>query len=129
MHDAVFAFGCLVPTKAEAAIKISKKTAALTVGKTLQLKVSGTKLKVTWSSSNKSVASVTLKGKVTAKKKGTATIMVAKGKDSCYALEPGRECALRAWEADDTWNSYNITLGVEKATNIIGNASKYTVHF
>ena len=79
MHDAVFAFGCLVPTKAEAAIKISKKTAALTVGKTLQLKVSGTKLKVTWSSSNKSVASVTQKGKVTAKKKGTATIMVAIG--------------------------------------------------
>lgn len=50
-------------------------------------------------------------------------VMVAKGKDSCYALEPGRECALRAWEADDAWNSYNITLGVEKATNIIGNAS------
>jgi len=86
VHDAVFAFGCLVPTKAEAAIKISKKTAALTVGKTLQLKVSGTKLKVTWSSSNKSVASVTQKGKVTAKKKELQRLWWLKAKTHAMLL-------------------------------------------
>ena len=75
----------IAPTQVEAAVKINKKTVTLTVGKTLQLKVSGTKSKVTWSSNKKSVATVTKKGKVTAKKKGTATITakVSKKKYSC----------------------------------------------
>jgi uncharacterized protein YjdB len=47
----------------------------LTVGKTKQLKVSNISAsKVKWSSSKKSVAMVSKTGKVTAKKKGTATI-------------------------------------------------------
>jgi flavodoxin len=47
----------------------------LTVGKTKQLKVSNISAsKVKWSSSRKSVATVSKTGKVTAKKKGTATI-------------------------------------------------------
>lgn len=64
-----------------AAPKISKKSATLIKGKTLQLKVSGTKgNKILWSSSRKSVATVNSKGKVTAKKAGTTTIAAKVGK-------------------------------------------------
>ena len=52
-----------------ATFKISKKNATMYLGDSLQLKVSGLKTgdKVTWSSSNKEVASVSSKGVVTAK--------------------------------------------------------------
>lgn len=54
--------------------KLSKSSATIYVNKTLQLKVSGTTQKVTWSTSNKKVATVTSKGKVTAKAAGKANI-------------------------------------------------------
>lgn len=63
-----------------ASAKISKKTLALSKGKTAVLKITGTKSKVTWSSSNNKVAVVSQKGKVTAKKAGTATITAKAGK-------------------------------------------------
>ena len=63
-----------------AATKISKKKATLKVGQTLQLKVTGTKKKPKWTSSKKSVATVSSKGRVKAKKKGTATITAKVGK-------------------------------------------------
>ena len=56
---------------AEAAtVKLNKKKLTLEVGKSETLKLTGTKSKITWSSSNKSVATVSTKGKVTAKKAG-----------------------------------------------------------
>lgn len=64
---------------ASAAVKLSEKKITLTVGKSKTLKVKGTKKKVKWSSSKKSVATVSSKGKVTAKKKGTATITAKVG--------------------------------------------------
>lgn len=63
-----------VTVEAASKVKLNKKKATVYVGKSTQLKVTGTKKKVTWKSSNKKVATVTRKGKVTAKKKGTATI-------------------------------------------------------
>lgn len=57
-----------------ASIKLNKKTAALKIGRSTQLKVSGTDAKITWRSTKKSVASVSSTGKVTAKKLGTAKI-------------------------------------------------------
>ncbi|WP_310602506.1 Ig-like domain-containing protein [Anaerosporobacter sp.] len=53
---------------------ISNKTATLSVGFTKTLKVDNAGGTVTWSSSKASVASVSSKGVVTAKKAGTATI-------------------------------------------------------
>lgn len=63
-----------IPIQAEAAVKISATKKTMYVGDTMTLKVTGTKAKVKWSSSNKNVASVTKKGKVSAKQSGTATI-------------------------------------------------------
>ena len=60
-------------------IKINKKSKTIYEGNTYTLKVTGTKKKVKWSSSNKSVATVSSKGKVTAKKNGTATITAKVG--------------------------------------------------
>ena len=54
--------------------KISKTAISLNIGKKYNLKVTGTKQKVTWSSSNKAVATVSSNGIVTAKKGGSAKI-------------------------------------------------------
>lgn len=58
----------------KAAPKLNKKNATITVGKTVKLKVKGTRKKVKWSSSNKSVATVTKNGLVKGKKAGSTTI-------------------------------------------------------
>lgn len=63
-----------------AAVKISQKKLTLEVGASKVLKLTGTKGKVTWSTSKKSVAEVSKTGKVTAKKAGKATITATIGK-------------------------------------------------
>ena len=67
-------------TDAKAKVKLNKKKLVLTVGKKAKLKVKGTKKKVKWSSSKKKIATVTKKGIVKAKKKGTAKIVAKIGK-------------------------------------------------
>ena len=67
-------------TDAKAKVKLNKKKLVLTVGKKAKLKVKGTKKKVKWSSSKKKIATVTKKGVVKAKKKGTAKIVAKVGK-------------------------------------------------
>lgn len=73
-----------LPTNVQAAskseIKLSKKSLTLYVGKTATLKLKGTKKTPKWSSSKKSVATVTKKGKIKAKKKGTTVITAKLGK-------------------------------------------------
>ena len=71
-------FGDTISVQA-ASVRISSTKKTLYEKKTCTLKVTGTKKKVTWSSSKKSVATVSSKGKVTAKKKGTATITAKVG--------------------------------------------------
>ena len=61
-------------------LTLSAKSKTLTVGKSFTLKVksvkpAGASKAVTWSSSNKSIASVSSKGKVTAKKAGSVNIV------------------------------------------------------
>lgn len=55
-------------------VTISKKTAVLSTGESITLKIKGSNEKVQWSSSNKKIATVTGKGKVKAIKEGSATI-------------------------------------------------------
>lgn len=78
--------GIIPPTQTSAAsIKLNKTTLSMARYHTYRLKVNGTPKKVTWSSSNKTVASVNSKGTVTANAEGKATIKatVAGKKLSC----------------------------------------------
>lgn len=63
-----------------AAVKISSKNVTLIKGQKKQLKITGTSKTVQWTSSSPATASVTKKGLVTAKKKGTAVITAKIGK-------------------------------------------------
>lgn len=63
-----------------AKIQLNKQKITLAKGNTAKLKITGTTKNVKWSSNKKSVATVSTKGKVTAKKKGTATITARVGK-------------------------------------------------
>lgn len=62
------------------AASISKKKVTICTGQIIQLKVNGIKKKARWASSNKSVATVTQKGKVSPKKKGATTVTAKIGK-------------------------------------------------
>ena len=68
-----------VSAQASSGIKLNKTKATIYNGKTLTLKITGTKSKVKWSSSDTSVAKVSSKGVVTARKVGKATITAKVG--------------------------------------------------
>lgn len=59
---------------AKTKIKLNKTSISMEIGQTKQLKLTGTKKKVTWKSSADKIAAVNKNGKVTAKKAGKATI-------------------------------------------------------
>lgn len=69
-----------IAAQAASKVKLSKTKATLYLGQTLQLKLSNAKGTTTWKSSKKSVATVSKKGKVTAKATGTTTITATNGK-------------------------------------------------
>lgn len=69
---------------AKTKVKLNKTNITLTTGDTCKLKVSGTKAKVKWSSSNQSVAKVSKTGLVSAKGEGTARIVAKVGKKKYY---------------------------------------------
>nr|WP_308741870.1 Ig-like domain-containing protein [uncultured Anaerocolumna sp.] len=69
---------------AEAAtIKINKQFATISIGETLQLKITGTKSEVKWSTNKKTVATISSDGLVTGIKAGTS-IITAKINDKSY---------------------------------------------
>lgn len=70
----------MMPVNANAAVKLNTTKKTIEVGQSVTLKVTGTTQKVTWKSSNKKVATVTQKGKVTGKQEGKATISAKVGK-------------------------------------------------
>ena len=77
-------YNCKVTVKP---LALNKKKAAIKVGDTLQLKLGSIKAaKIRWSSDNKAVATVSKKGKVTAKKEGSAKI-IAKYKKKKYTCK------------------------------------------
>ena len=69
-----------------AVVKLNKTKLTLDPGKTATLKLVNTKQQIAWSSAKKSVATVSSKGKVTAKKPGTTTI-TAKVKGKKYTCK------------------------------------------
>ncbi len=69
-----------IPAGAASKVRLNASKKTLCVGRTLTLRVKGTSRKVTWKSSRTSVAKVSSKGKVTAKKAGKATITAKVGR-------------------------------------------------
>ncbi len=92
-----------------AGIKMNKKTLSLAVGKSYKLKVKKASGKVKWSSSKKSVATVSSKGTVTAKKAGTATITAkAKGKKTtCTVTVKGTQTSGAAGSKTNPISAYS----------------------
>lgn len=69
----------IVNVEAASQVKLNKTKATLIKGKSLQLKISGARKNVVWSTSNKKVAVVNNKGKVTTKSNGKVTITARVG--------------------------------------------------
>lgn len=67
-------------------VSINKTNVTLKKGKSITLKLKGTKKKVTWSSNKKRIASVSKKGKVTARKVGKARITAKVGRKKYYCM-------------------------------------------
>lgn len=65
----------IIQTNAAGNVKLNKTRVSLKVGKTVKLKICGTKKKVRWTSKKKSVATVSAAGTVRAKKVGVAQIV------------------------------------------------------
>ena len=87
----ILTFTPTMNTQAKAKIKLNTTKISLQRGKTYTLKVKGTKKKVKWSSNKKMIATVTRKGKVTAKKPGTAVITAKIGKKKY-------KCKVKVWQ-------------------------------
>lgn len=104
---------CTVTVKP--AVKLNKTDLTLQKGKTFLLnsKVTGTKNKVKWSSSNKSVVSVSSKGKLTARKAGQATITATVKVGS---LSGKASCKVKVTEPSIKLNKTSLSLKVGQTT-------------
>lgn len=90
------------PAEAKKKVTINKKEVILIKGQSVTLKLKNTRKKVTWCSTKKSVAAVSKKGRVTAKKPGIATITAKIGKKS-YTCK----VTVKSKEADRSLVYYN----------------------
>lgn len=98
------------PAKVEAAsAAINKKSVTLIKDQSAALKISGTKKSIKWSSSDKKIASVSSKGKVTAKKRGTATIT---------AKVSGKKYTCKVTVQTPVLNKTKATVAVGKSTTL-----------
>lgn len=124
-----------------ASVKLSKSSLTLYVGKSATLKVNGTKSNVKWSSSNKSVATVTTKGKVTAKKAGSATITAKVSGKSLKCKVTAKESSnlkgksakeaintINNWYIGDVWNNF-VDFQSYRQTGLDCTGSKIDIDF
>ena len=109
-------------------LSISSKKETITAGFTKTLKVKNA-FKITWSSSNKKVATVSKKGVVTAKKKGTATIAAKVGNETYKCKVTVKENT--AVISEYSTNAYAYSSGIIGFSNITKTSKGYTVkgHF
>lgn len=119
----------IIPSNVQAAVKISKTSTTLYTGEKVQIKVTGTNKKVTWTSSKNSIATVDSKGYVTAKKNGTATITanVSSKKYICKVTVKSSTRTLKipteSYESDVILQSILEDVGIDNITT----SGKYTL--
>lgn len=108
--------------KSSKKVKLNKTSVTLTVGKTTTLKLKNAPKgkKITWSSSKKKVATVTKKGKVTAKKAGKATI-ICKVKGKKYT------CKVTVKDKRTDSGALNITITKKASDTGLGPKLPYSV--
>ena len=102
---------------AQAAAKISKKSVVLIKGQSVTLKITGTKEKVKWLSNKKAVATVTQKGVVKAKAKGTAIISAKVGKKTF-------KCKVKVETPKINKTEATLLVGTKFTLKISGNTQK-----
>lgn len=120
----IIVFGSM-PLQGEAASpKLNKTSVTLKVGKSVRLKVKGTKKKVKWSSTKKKVCTVSAKGFVKAKKKGTATIKAKVGKKTL-------KCKVKVKAAKPAHRVKATGLKIKGASNVLapGGTMQLSVKF
>ena len=98
-------------------IKLNKANLTMTTGQTYKLIVKNNKKPVKWSSSKKKVASVTKKGKVTAKKKGKTNIT---------AKVSGKKLVCKVKVKKAASPKTNIALDIAQTINLTTKAVSYT---
>ncbi|MCR5431724.1 MAG: cellulase family glycosylhydrolase [Lachnospiraceae bacterium] len=113
-------FGSFAPADTQAAAaKLNKKSVTLYVGETVKLKLKGAESEVSWKTSKKAAATVK-KGKVTAKKPGTATITATcdgkkyKCKVTIKEFENGFDAVENMKIGINLGNYFDVTLRVLK---------------
>lgn len=99
-------------------IKINKIKKLLVVGQSVRLKVTGTSSKVYWSSSKKTVASVSSNGKVKAKKAGKAKITARVGSSKKHCMITVEAPRL---------NKKSVTMKIGQTTTLKLSGCKHTV--
>ena len=96
---------------AAAKVRLSQTTMILKKGSSATLKVTGSKAKVNWSTSKKSVATVSSKGKVKGKKAGTATITAKVGKKKLKCSVTVKNKLTGTWETREDGQYYLLESG------------------
>ena len=89
--------------------KLSKSSITINKGKSYTLKVSNASSRVRWSVKNKKVATVTSKGKITAKGKGTTYVYAKVGKKTLKCKVTVKEPAVVRKYTMDTGKSKSLT--------------------
>lgn len=85
--------------------RAGKAVSTMTAGKTYQYSIYGTKQKITWRSSNKSIVSIDSKGKATAKRSGYVTITATFGTyhfESYVNVNP-KPVVVKTYTLGQTW--------------------------
>lgn len=100
----------LANTQAKTKVKLNKTSISIQKGKTYTLKIKGTKKNPKWSSNKKSIATVSKKGKVTAKKAGNAVITAKIGKKKY-------NCKVRVWQKTETKKPTTTTTTTTETNN------------